>query len=150
MAQDRGPEEFYREHRDSLTAFATALAARAADGERAVRSAIAQSYEHYLRHRTLSPDGCEPLQWLVTLIARQVAGGAFVRRSVRDHAIAVLRWGHGMGLTAIGEILDIPLGKVQASVNRTIRRFGRARRAAVGPPRENNSECLNPAESAAQ
>jgi hypothetical protein len=144
------PDQFYRGHRESLTEFATALAGSADVAERAVVSALAESYQHYVRHRMLSPTGHEPLQWLKALIARQIVAGrgltALARRAARDRTIAILRWGYCLDCAEISELLDISLAAARASTSRTASRFMSARQIPNLTRSEINQESLDPAE----
>jgi hypothetical protein len=149
-----GLDAVIRENRQDLTAYAATLAGNVTIGEHAASSAVVQTYENHLRSGSLCPDESELIEWIKTLVARQIFNGNWASapwsRRDRDAMIATLHWGYGLDCKRIGEILDWPLAKVLASVGRTAMWHLRGARSTQKETLANISEYLGPVKDAVQ
>lgn len=64
--------QFFIDHRQDLTSYATKLAGNVHDGKDAVDEAVLRSWEHYYANRTMCPEGRDLIGWLKTIIANRI------------------------------------------------------------------------------
>lgn len=74
--------QFFIEHRQDLTSYATKLAGDVHDGKEAVDEAVLRSWEHYYEHKTMSPEGRDVIGWLKTIIANRIVSNYRHRKVV--------------------------------------------------------------------
>lgn len=156
MVMNHEPDASVRVSRRDLVAFAAALAGSVAAGEEAVRAVVTRMYELSARGEPLGLSGALAVEWMKTMVARDLyldAAGArspfgFSRRRARDRVIAVLRWGYGHSCERISEVLARPLAEVRASADRTAKRHRRSLTTPESRSIPAIAEYLEPAEDA--